>query len=444
MSKVVVIGCGHVGLITAAGFAEIGHEVVGVDNDPQRLEVLRAGAPPFYEPGLSELLTRHHGGLLTFEDDPRVALQGADAAFICVNTPPRSDGRLSLAFVEQATRTVAEAASGPIVIVEKSTVPANTARRVMDVLKEMGRYPDIEVASNPEFLREGTAVQDTLEPDRIVVGLANGGRARKVLEELYAPIVDRTGCPVIFTDLDTAEVTKHACNSFLAMKISYINAVAALCERLGADVEVVARGMGMDPRIGPQFLKAGIGYGGFCFPKDVSGFLTQARDAGVDFELLGEVRKINAGQRERLLGKVRQAVWNLEGKRVAVWGLAFKPGTDDLREAPSLEVIPAMQREGASVRAHDPAVDASAAGAFPGVEICEDPLTAVEGADVLVVLTDWPEFESVDLGAVRGAMRRPVIVDGRNVWPVETVADHGFTYLSFGRPDVVAGEIRRP
>lgn len=440
--NVVVIGCGHVGLVTAVGFAEIGHRVVGVDSDREKLEVLRRGRAPFYEPGLSDLLARHHGDRLTFTGDPAEALEGADAAFICVNTPPREDGHLSLAYVEQATRTIAEAASGPLVIVEKSTVPVHTARRILQVLSQEGRHPELDVASNPEFLREGSAVSDTLSPDRIVVGLAEWGRAEEVLRELYRPITERTGCPLIVTDLETAEIIKHACNSFLAMKISYINAVAHLCEKVGADVDLVSTGMGLDERIGPKFLQAGAGYGGFCFPKDVSAFIAQAREVGLDFGMLDHVRRINAEQRRRLVEKVKQAVWNLEGKTIAVWGLSFKPGTDDLREAPSLDVVPMMEKEGARVRAYDPAAGAEAKAAFPDTEIVDSAADAARDADALVVLTDWPEFAETDLAELASMLKRPVVVDGRNLWEVRRMAELGFTYLSFGRPDVFAGEVR--
>jgi UDPglucose 6-dehydrogenase len=441
--KLVVIGCGHVGLVTAAGFAEIGHEVVGVDSDPDKLALLQQGKPHFYEPGLAELLEKHHGHRLRFTGDPREALDGAQAAFICVHTPPRPDGRLSLAYVEQAARTVAEVAPGPMVVVEKSTVPVRTARRIVDILLQEGRYPEIEVASNPEFLREGSAVHDTLSPDRVVVGLSPPGHSEALLRDIYAPIVEQARCPMIVTDLDTAETIKHACNSFLSMKISYINAVAELCEKVGANVDVVARGMGLDPRIGAAFLRAGVGYGGFCFPKDISAFITQAEEVGVDFSLLDAVRTINARQRERLVEKVRHAVWNLEGKTIAVWGLAFKPGTDDMREAPSLDVIPAMQREGAHVIAFDPAAREEASKELQDIKFADDPIDAARDADALVVLTEWPEFEAIDLAKLRDVLRRPVVVDGRNVWPIERMAEAGFTYVSFGRPDVIAGEIRR-
>jgi UDPglucose 6-dehydrogenase len=442
--NVVVVGCGHVGLVTAVTFAEMGHRVVGVDSDPARIDQLQAGTAPFHEPGVPELLTKHNGGLLSFDGDIGRALDGADAAFICVNTPRRPDGRASLVYVEQATRSVAENAPGPLVVVEKSTVPVHTARRIVDVLKHEGRYPEIEVATNPEFLREGTAVRDTLEPDRIVVGLDGEGRAERVLRELYAPIIERTGCPLIVTDLETAEIIKHASNSFLAMKISYINAVARLCEKSGADIELVAKGMGLDPRIGPHHLHAGIGYGGFCLPKDLVAFITQADELGVDLSFLDHVRRINDEQRARLVDKVVQALWNLDGKTIAVWGLSFKPGTDDLRDAPSLVVVPALEQEGARVRAYDPAAGAEAKAEFANTDICSDAMSALEGADALVVLTEWPEFKDVDLSAVKDALRRPVIIDGRNLWPVQRLADLGFTYLSFGRADVIAGEIRRP
>jgi UDPglucose 6-dehydrogenase len=442
--KVVIVGCGHVGLVSAAGFAELGHEVAGVDSDPDRVALLQRGEAPFFEPGLDELLERHKGRKLTFHGEIGRALEGADAAFICVNTPPRPDGRPSLVYVEQATRSIAEAVSGPLVVVEKSTVPVHTARRIVEVILAEHREHDIEVATNPEFLREGSAVHDTLNPDRIVIGLSGEGRAEGVLRELYAPIVERTGCPVIVADLETAEIIKHASNSYLATKVSYINAVARLCEKTGADIEVVAQGMGLDPRIGPHFLSAGVGYGGFCFPKDLLAFMTQAEELGLDFSFLEHVRRINNEQRMEVVAKLRRSVWNLEGKTIGVWGLAFKPGTDDLREAPSLDVIPALEDEGARVRAYDPVAGPLAKAEFPKAEIVGDARSAVEGSDALVVLTEWPEFVGADLAQLRSDLRKPVVVDGRNIWPVERMAELGFTYLSFGRPDVIGGEIRRP
>jgi UDPglucose 6-dehydrogenase len=441
--KLVVIGCGHVGLVTAATFAEIGHDVVGIDSDADRLAQLERGEAPFHEPNLPELLAKHTGDRLTYDQDLASALDGASAAFICVNTPRRPDGRANLVNVERAARKIAEATTGPLVVVEKSTVPVRTARRILEVLQHENR-PEIEVATNPEFLREGTAVRDTLEPDRIVVGLAAPGKAEGVLRELYAPIMDATGAPMIVTDLETAEIIKHASNSFLAMKISYINAVATLCEKAGADVGLVTEGMGLDPRIGHHHLTAGLGYGGFCFPKDLMAFIREADELGVDLSFLDHVRQINDGQRTRLVEKVAQAVWNLDGKTIAVWGLSFKPGTDDLREAPSLVVIPALEQEGARVRAYDPVAGSVAKAELPNTEIVSDAMAAIEGADALVILTEWPEFLNADLTAVKSALRRPVIVDGRNLWPVDRMAELGFTYLSFGRPDVIAGEIKRP
>lgn len=443
--KVAIVGTGHVGLVTGAAFAEVGHTVAGYDSDRAKVELLRRGQAPFHEPGLAELIERHNGDRLTFHGRMEEALDGAEVAFICVNTPPRPDGRLSLAQVEQATRDIVECGGGPILIVEKSTVPVHTAQRIMSVLRDEGRFPDVEVASNPEFLREGSAVRDMLEPDRIVVGLpGEDTRAEGLMREIYAPIVERTGCPIIFTDLETAELIKHASNSFLAMKISYINAVARLCEKVGADVDIVARGMALDPRIGGAHLHAGVGYGGSCFPKDVAAFITHADELGVDMSFLKDVRRINAEQRGLVVAKVQRAVWNLEGKTIGVWGLAFKPNTDDLREAPSIDVIRALEEEGAKVRAYDPAAGAAAKAELPRTEIVADAMTALEGADALVVLTDWPEFAEADLARVKEAMRRPVVVDGRNLWPVERMADAGFTYLSFGRPDVMSGEIKRP
>jgi UDPglucose 6-dehydrogenase len=348
-----------------------------------------------------------------------------------------------LIYVEQAARSIADHASGPIVVVEKSTVPVHTAKRISEVLQRAGRSDEIEVATNPEFLREGSAVRDTLEPDRIVIGTQPGGRAEAVLREIYAPIVERLGTPIVATDLATAEIIKHASNSFLSMKISYINAVARLCEKAGADVGVVAHGMGLDPRIGPHHLHAGVGYGGFCFPKDLAAFIAQAEALGVDLSFLDHVRRVNDEQRALLVEKVVQAVWNLEGKTIAVWGLSFKAGTDDLREAPSLTVIPSLELDGAKVRAYDPAAGAEAKAEFPDTEIVSDAMSAVTGADALVVLTEWPEFVDADLESLRTALRQPIVIDGRNLWPVERMASLGFTYLSFGRPDVIGGSIVR-
>jgi UDPglucose 6-dehydrogenase len=442
--KLVVVGCGHVGLVTAVTFAELGHEVVGIDTDEARIDQLQQGNAPFHEPGLPELLTKHLGSLLTFTSDLAAALDGAEAAFICVNTPPRPDGRASLVSVERATRSIAEAAAGSLIIVEKSTVPVHTARRILEVLKLEGRYPQIEVATNPEFLREGTAVEDTLNPDRVVIGLSPPGRAEDVLMLLYQPLIERTGCVVIVTDLETAEIIKHASNSFLAMKISYINAVARLCEKAGADIGDVARGMGLDPRIGHHHLYAGVGYGGFCFPKDLAAFITQADELGVDLSFLDHVRRINDEQKARLVEKVVQAVWNLDGKTIAVWGLSFKADTDDLRDAPSLVIVPALEQEGAKIRAYDPAAGAEAKAEFPNTEIVGDAMAAVDGADALVILTEWDEFRRADLEAVKNALRRPVIIDGRNLWTIDEMAERGFTYLSFGRPEVLLGTVKRP
>ena len=441
--KLVIVGCGHVGLVTATGFADIGHEVVGVESDPDRLSQLQRAEAPFFEPGLQELLTKHHGGLLSFDGNISRAMQGADAAFICVNTPPRPDGKPSLVYIEQATRDIAGAISGPLIVVEKSTVPVHTSRRIVEVLRTEHREHEIEVATNPEFLREGSAVHDTLHPDRIVIGVAEEGRAEALLREVYAPITDRSGCPLIVTNLETAELIKHASNSFLSMKISYINAVARMCEKVGADVDVVAAGMGLDPRIGPHHLYAGVGYGGFCFPKDLLAFMTQAEELGLDFSFLDHVRRINNEQRMIVVDKLRRAVWNLEGKTIGIWGLAFKAGTDDLREAPSLDVIPALEHEGARVRAYDPAAGAAAKAEFPRAEIVADARSAVEGSDALIVLTEWPEFIAADLVQLKKSLTRPVVVDGRNLWPVARMAELGFTYLSFGRPDVIEGSIRR-
>jgi UDPglucose 6-dehydrogenase len=436
--RVVIVGCGHVGLVTAACLAEIGHEVVGYDSDPQKVAWLRRGASPFFEPGLDELLRRHTGERLVFEGDLDRALGSADLVFVCVNTPPLRNGKPSLGHVTSVIRSVARAGSGPLVIVERSTAPVRTTRRITDVLKEEGRHAQIEVASNPAFLREGNAVSDSLDPARIVIGADKGSRAELLLRSLYQPIVERVGCPLFVTDHESAELITHASNAFLATKISYINLIADLAEKVGADVAVVAEAMGLDPRIGTQFLHAGAGYGGCCLPKDIDSLIALAAEHDTEAGLLEAVQRINSQQRSKLLEMIRNGVATFQDKTIAVWGLAYKPGTDDLREAPSVDVIRAMEAEGAFVRAYDPVAGPAAKNILSRTEIVSDAFSATDGADALLVITDWPEFSDVDLRSLRRRLRHPLVVDGRNIWPVELMASLGFTYLSFGRPDVIA------
>ena len=435
--RVTVIGGGYVGLVTGACFSHLGNEVLIVEKVPEKVEKLRSGESPIYEPGLDDLLREGiKGKSLNFTTDIKEGVNFSDVIFICVGTPSRPDGSADLSQVEEVARLTAKNMSSYKLLVEKSTVPVNTHQLVK---KTVQRYlkDDVpfDVASNPEFLREGSAVYDFLNPDRIVVGVESE-KARKIMEDLYKPLTDE-GFPLLITDPATAELIKHASNSFLAMKISFINMVADLCEKTGADVELVARGMGYDRRIGKEFLRAGIGYGGSCFPKDVKAFIKIAEDSGVDFSLLKEVERINSRRIERFIEKVKNAVWTLKDKKVAVWGLAFKPNTDDIREAPSLKIVPELLKEGAKVRAYDP----KAVENFKRVFVEGEDLTyvgdkyeAVKGAEVLLILTEWEEFAEADMEKVRELMELPIIVDGRNVFDPERMRELGFEYYSIGRP----------
>jgi UDPglucose 6-dehydrogenase len=429
-----VLGLGHVGLPTALGFAELGWAVVGTDNDAVKVRMLRLGKTPFYEPGLAELLEKHlaSGKFRPVEEVDR-AVQEADVLFICVGTPQRADGSADLSQVESAARVVADNLNGYKLLVEKSTAPVRTARWVE---RTVGRYRkgkhEFEVACNPEFLREGTALRDFLHPDRIILGVESQ-RARDRLVELYQPF----GCPLVLTDLNTAETVKHAANAFLALKISFINMVADLCEATGADVEDVARGIGLDSRIGSHFLNAGIGYGGFCLPKDSKAFIRVAEEHGVDFSLLKEAVRVNEIRVDRFLAKVQQAVWVLRDKRVAVWGLAFKPDTDDVRETPSLKIVARLLEAGSRLRLYDPKAMENFRQVFPEngeqVAYASSAAEAARAADVILILTEWPEFREVDWKRLAGSVAVPIIVDGRNFLDVAAVEAAGFEYHGMGR-----------
>jgi UDPglucose 6-dehydrogenase len=412
----------------------MGHEVVGIDADRAKIETLKAGRTPFFEPGVQELLDEGlSAGKLSFTTDFAEGIPGAAAAFICVGTPPRESGEASLVAVEKATREIAAHVDGPIVIVEKSTVPAGTHDRVRRVVRhERAEISDqLHVASNPEFLREGRAVQDTLEPERILVG-ADDPVAFETLRKIYEPLTSK-GIPLIETDIATAEISKHACNAFLSMKISFINAVARMCERAGADIGSVAEVMGSDSRIGSSFLNAGIGYGGFCFPKDVDAFERVAHSLGYSFPLLREIARINDEAIESAFLKVRDALWNLDDKRVCLLGLAFKPDTDDVRFAPALALAERLLGEGATVSAYDPAATEGARREEPRIEYAEDPYGAATDAHVVVLCTEWDEFKDLDLDKLKSVMRYPVFVDGRNVFDPDDMTRRGFTYYSMGR-----------
>jgi UDPglucose 6-dehydrogenase len=432
-----VIGTGHVGLVTCVTMAALGHRVVGCDSDPEKMEQLQRRSAPFFEPGLQELLEETVSqGTLRFTSEPAEAIADAAVVFICVGTPARASGEANLIAVEQAAQAVARHATGKTVVVEKSTVPAGTAHRVRRTLvRERPEFgEELEVVSNPEFLREGTAVYDSLNPDRILVG-AESEWALDVMRELYAPLTDK-GALLIETNISTAELAKHACNAFLALKISYANALARMCEKAGADVVAVADVMGSDPRIGRAFLNAGLGYGGYCFPKDLVAFERLSEELGYGFPLLREVARINESAITSTVTKIREALWNLEDKRIALLGLAFKPGTDDIRFSPALALARALLAEGAQVVGYDPQAQTNSKAEVPQLEIAPDAYEAVSSAHCLVIGTDWADFKELDLARIRELMVYPIVVDGRNLMEPEQMRAAGFSYYPTGRPSI--------
>jgi UDPglucose 6-dehydrogenase len=436
--KVSIIGVGHVGLVTAGCMAELGHDVVGMDDDAAKIASLEAGRVPFVEPGLQELVDKAVGnGSLRFTTDTAEAVRHADIVFICVGTPRREDGSPNLAFVQQAASNVADHAERPLVVVEKSTVPVRTGERIAHALalhaRSTGKGVTHHVVSNPEFLREGTAVEDTLRPDRIVVG-ADSEEAHAAMRALYAPMLATHACPYVATDVRTAELIKHASNAFLATKISFINAVARICELVGADVHVVADAMGHDARIGRAFLNAGLGYGGSCFPKDVEAFVHIAAELGYDFGMLRETDRVNREAKAWPLVQLRRLLWNVAGKEIAVLGVAFKPGTDDIRDAPALDVIDTLVAEGANVRLHDPVALGHVEGRWDGVRLCTSADEALEGAHAVVVCTEWDEYRDLGAGRLRELLAYPVVVDARALWDPEALLAAGLTVASVGRP----------
>jgi UDPglucose 6-dehydrogenase len=435
--RVTVIGAGHVGLVTAACLAHVGHDVVVDDGDLNKLDLVREGRSWFYEPGLQELLGEVvRSGRLRVVEDKAEAVGHGTVIFICVGTPSRGDGSPNLAYVEVVAREVARSLPpGEFrLICEKSTVPVQTGERVERVIaREAPPEADWEVASNPEFLREGSAVVDTLDPDRVVVGTSSE-RGLAALRELYQPILERSGAPFLATDRATAELIKHASNAFLATKISFINSVARVCERSGADVELVARGMGLDARIGVHFLKAGAGYGGSCFPKDVAAFAHRSRELGVDFGILNEVAKINHEARRAVVDKVRDALWHLDGKRIGMLGLSFKPNTDDLREAPAIDVARDLLADGAQLIAYDPVAGEAAARQVPGLELADKAVGVADGAHAIVLMTEWAEFSELDPADLHDRMAYPILVDARNAVDADAYVAAGFTVAGVGRP----------
>jgi UDPglucose 6-dehydrogenase len=452
---ITIVGSGYVGLVAGACFADMGHQVVLVDNDQQKLAALKNGQVPIHEKFLPELLERHRGRSLTFSDDLRSAVETSAAVFIAVGTPPTEHGHADLSYVESVARIIPSAINGYKVVVEKSTVPVYTSDWIRKIILRNAAPPDsFDVASNPEFLREGTAVTDFLYPDRIVVG-ADNERCAAVLQAIYAPLTDgsyyqrqdaipgpdraQIPPPLIITSTKSAELIKHACNAFLAMKISFINAVASVCESVGANVQQVCQGIGSDSRIGPRFLNPGVGYGGSCFPKDLMAFRAVARECGYDFRLLDEVMRINEDQRKRFLRKIHSALWTLRGKRLAVLGLAFKGGTDDIRESPAMSLVQTLLQEGCKISAYDPAAQERAKEVLnSSIEYASDAYEAARDADALLILTEWDEFASLDLDRLQQRLKYPIIIDGRNLYDPEVMAARGFTYYSVGRPAVTA------
>jgi UDPglucose 6-dehydrogenase len=447
--RLAVIGCGYVGLVTGACLAEAGHEVICTDIDRDRIAKLKAGGVPIYEEHLEQILgSARKAGRISYTADAGEAIRSGEAIFICVGTPPKDSGEADLSAIDHVARQIAAEARSPKLVVEKSTVPARTGLELSRALSAYSRNSNIRfrVASNPEFLREGTAVGDFFHPDRIVVGVEDPSSAAE-LREIYRPILEKSfHCPVhngtcppgqkaefLVTTISSAELIKHASNSFLALKISYANVVADLCERIGANVEEVTHAMGLDPRIGGQFLKAGLGYGGFCFPKDVQAFIYLAAKVGVEFDILKAAERVNKQRIERFFEKIRQALWVVKGKRVAVLGLAFKANTDDIRFAPALEVVKRLIEEGALVHATDPEAMSRTKVVFPQVQYHEDPYEALRDADAALICTEWDSFRKLDWNRAGSAMARKLIIDGRNLYTPQNMREMGFEYYSFGR-----------
>ncbi|MBN1872347.1 MAG: UDP-glucose/GDP-mannose dehydrogenase family protein [Candidatus Omnitrophica bacterium] len=425
-----VIGAGYVGLVTAACFAKLGHKVICVDIDTAKINALKKGKIPIYEPGLDQLV---RSGLraknIYFTANIKSAIAKSTVIFIAVGTPPKDNGEADLTYIENVARKIATEMPSYRLIVEKSTVPVQTGKRIEETIKAYNKKKiKFDVASNPEFLREGQAISDFLSPDRIVIGV-NSKKARDILSSIYASFK----APIIVTDIESAELIKHASNSFLAMKISYINSIANICERCGADIVKVSKGIGLDRRIGKDFLNSGVGFGGFCFPKDLEAFIRISEKLGYDFDLLRSVKRVNDYQKILFIKKIEESLWVLNGKTIAVLGIAFKPNTDDIRYAPAIDIIKMLQNEGVKIKAFDPQAMKNAKTVLKDVKFCKDAYSAVRDSDCLCIITDWDEFKSLDLKRVKRLMKQPIIVDGRNIYEPKDVEKFGLKYKGIGR-----------
>lgn len=433
--RIVVIGSGYVGLVSGTCFSEFGHFVTCVDKDGKKIENLKKGIIPIYEPGLDQMVSENvKSGRLTFTTEPKEAIGEADAIFIAVGTPTsrRGDGYADLTYVYEASKEFAPMLKGYTVIVDKSTVPVGTAKEVKRIIKEVNSDADFDVASNPEFLREGAAIGDFMHPDRVVVGVETG-KAEEIMREIYKPLY-LIETPIVFTNLETAELIKYASNGFLATKISFINEIANLCEKIGANAVDLAKGMGLDNRIGKKFLHAGPGYGGSCFPKDTLALCRIAQEHGSPIRIIETVIEVNAAQKARMVGKIRKALGGSEaGKKIAVLGLTFKPETDDMRDAPALTVLPALHEKGARIVATDPHGISEAKKIMPELSYVDDPYEAVKDADCLVLMTEWNEYRSLDFDKLKELMKGRIFVDLRNVYDPETIRENGFEYEGVGR-----------
>jgi UDPglucose 6-dehydrogenase len=428
--KLSIIGTGYVGLVTGTCFAEVGHHVICVDNDAAKVKMLQAGGIPIYEPGLAELVQKNvTAGRLKFTSSTAEGVANSDVIFIAVPTPPQPDGSVDLSYIERVARDIAAALTSYKIVVDKSTVPVKTGEKVSQTIKRYcAAKTEFDVVSNPEFLREGFAVGDLMHPDRVVIGVASP-RPVAAMKEIYTPFK----APIIVTDINSAELIKHAANSFLALKISYINAIATVCEAAGANVQEVAQGIGLDERIGRRFLNAGLGFGGSCFPKDLSAFIKISEQVGYDFKLLKEVQRINADQMERFVKKITDTLWVLKDKKIGVLGLAFKQNTDDVRSSPAIDLCRHLLKDGAALRVHDPKAMDKARPLLPDVTYVDDMNAVAEGCDALVIATEWDEFKQLDLDRAKKGLTHPILFDGRNLFDPVEMEKLGWVYKSVGR-----------